>query len=851
MYKSLKKLSRSLLPVLLLPIFSNNTHAQRQMEALGRGVVAVRKNADSVYISWRLLATDTAGIAFNLYRQSGNDKPVKLNKTPITGSTGFTDGKVNFEQANRYVVTTVQQGREAAPGKGFVLPAHAPVQQYLSVPIQPPPGGTLDGQAYTYSANDASVGDLDGDGEYEIILKWEPSNARNPPQAGFTANQIIDAYRIDGTLLWRIDLGKNIRSGAAYTQFLVYDLDGDGRAEMICKTADGTIDGKGVAIGEKDKDWRTTKRGATYGKIVDGPEYLTVFDGLTGAALATEKYIPTRYPLDGWGGIGGNGGNDSTGGRSDRFTACIAYLDGIHPSAVFVRGWYGRSVLAAWDWRNGKLSNRWVFDSKDAANPYSGMGNHSVSVADVDGDGRDEICIGAMTVDDNGKGLYTTGLRHGDALHISDMDPARPGLEVFGIHESEEKTLALKTPGVAMFDAATGKILFSDYPGVDVGRGVAADIDPTHPGFENWGGPGGLRDVHGQTITTQVPSSTNFVVWWDGDLTRELLDKNHIDKWDWQADSTINLLTAAGCTANNGTKATPCLSADLFGDWREEVIWRTQDNKALRIYTTTIPTPYRLYTLMHDPQYRLSIAWQNVAYNQPPHPGFYLGAGMPPPPKPNIVTVKAAAPANEDKTLLYADDFNTLDTTVWITEIEPKPHSTVHAQQHQLLLDTKGGVTVWLNKLLKGNIQIEYTRRVLLDSGSNDRLSDLNQFWMAGDPHNAHLFTRSGVLASYDSLQLYYVGMGGNTNKTTRFRKYTGNGQRLLLQEYTDSAHLLQPNKDYHIKIVVSNGSTAFYVDGVEYFRFNDPDPLREGYFGFRSTWSRQAISHFKLYQLK
>jgi rhamnogalacturonan endolyase len=229
-----------------------------------------------------------------------------------------------------------------------------------------------------------------------------------------------------------------------------------------------------------------------------------------------------------------------------------------------------------------------------------------------------------MVIDDDGQGLYTTGLRHGDALHISDMDPERPGLEVFGIHENEGKTKLLGTPGVAMFDAATGEILFSIGPGVDVGRGVAADIDPTHPGFENWGGPGGLRDVYGHTISNQTPSSTNFLVWWDGDLTRELLDRNRIDKWDWKNKTTINLLTAKECTSNNGSKGTPCLSADIIGDWREEVIWRTRDNTELRIFSTTVPTEYRFCTLMQDAQYRLSIVWQNVGYNQPPHTGFYL-----------------------------------------------------------------------------------------------------------------------------------------------------------------------------------------------------------------------------------
>jgi rhamnogalacturonan endolyase len=589
---------------------------------------------------------------------------------------------------------------------------------------------------------------------------------------------------------------------------------------------------------------------------VNGPEYLTVFDGRSGAALATTSFIPDRYPLNGWGGIGGNGGNDNNGGRADRFTAAIAYLDGVHPSVVFVRGWYGRSVLAAWDFRNGKLSSRWVFDSKDGRNPYSGMGNHSLSVADVDGDGKDEICIGAMTVDDDGKGLFTTGLRHGDALHMTDMDPDRPGMEVFGIHESEEKTLSLQTPGVAMFDAKTGAILFSMAPAVDVGRGVAADIDPTHTGFENWGGPGGLRDVHGKTITEKTPSSTNFVIWWDGDLTRELLDKNRIDKWDWKNETTTNLLTAAGCTANNGTKATPCLSADLFGDWREEVIWRSNDNSELRIYTTTIPTNYRFYTLMHDPQYRLAIAWQNVSYNQPPHPGFYLGAGMKQAPQPKIYTAVAQQQTIDTTVLsggklICSNDFSMpLDTAHWIVEMAPLPNSSVYTRDNKLVLDTKGGVTIWLNQLLCNNIRIEYDRKIVMAGGVNDRLSDLNNFWMANDPRNKNLFTRNGVLESYDSLQLYYAGMGGNSNRTNRFRKYEGNGERRLIQEYTDTAHLLQANKVYHITIVVKNGVTSFWVDGQRYFEYKDPAPLQKGYFGFRSTKSHQEISQFRVYAL-
>lgn len=614
---------------MLLGFFPAIVMGQRIMENLDRGIIAVNSGDGKVYIGWRLLANDPGDIAFNIYRSTGT-VITKLNRQAISNNTNYVDATADLSKPNSYFIKAVVNGKEFSSSKSHDLPANTVVQQYVPVPLQIPSGGEVMESKYSYSANDVSVADLDGDGEYEIILKWDPSNAKNPPQTGFTGNQLIDAYKMNGKLLWRIDLGKNIRSGAAYTQFMVYDFDGDGKAEMMCKTADGTIDGKGKIVGDSSKDWRTygDAKGNMYGKVADGPEYITVFDGMTGAALATENYISTRYPLDGWGGIGGNGGNDNTASRSDRFTACAAYLDGKLPSAVFVRGWYGRSVLAAWDWRNGKLISRWVFDSKDKDNPYSGMGNHNLSVADVDNDGKDEVCIGAMTVDDDGKGLYTTGLRHGDAIHVSDLDPGNPGLEVFGIHENEERTIALNTPGVTQFDAMTGKVLFSLAPGVDVGRGVAADIDPRYPGFENWGGPGGLRDTHGKTISEKTPSSANFLVWWDDDLTRELLDKNRIDKWDWTNETTINLLTAEGCVANNGTKATPCLSADLFGDWREEVIWRTEDNKELRIYTTTIPSVRRFYTLMHDPQYRLSIAWQNTSYNQPPHTGFYFGEGM-------------------------------------------------------------------------------------------------------------------------------------------------------------------------------------------------------------------------------
>jgi rhamnogalacturonan endolyase len=662
-------------------------------------VIAVRASETTVYVGWRLLGTDPADVAFNVYRATGSASPVKVNASPLTATTNLVDTAADLTQNNAYTVRPVLQGTELSASAPFALPANAPVQQYLTVPLDRPAGGNVEvpagspTSAFTYSPNDASAADLDGDGEYEIVVKWDPSNSRDNASAGLSGRQLIDAYKLDGTRLWRIDLGRNIRAGAHYTQLMVYDLDGDGRAELAYKTADGTIDGLGTVIGDATKDYRSltvptdgipvlATNDARYGKILAGPEYFTIFDGLTGAARATVAYLPGRDPLGGWGGVGGNGNNDSTGNRADRMLAAVAYLDGRLPSVVMARGYYGRTVLAAWDWRNNQLTSRWVFDSGigvgpfpySTASPFSGQGNHNLSVADVDADGKDEIVYGSMVVDDNGAGLFSTGLRHGDAMHVSDLVPSRPGLEVFGVHESEGQTVILQTPGMALYDARTGEIVWSLLPGVDVGRGMAADIDPRYRGYEFWGASSaGLLDGQGQRIA-DAPSSVNHAVWWDADLLREIEDANWISKWDWNTSSLVRLLTATDAASNNGSKANAALTADLLGDWREEVIWRAADNASLRIYSTTIPATNRIYTLMHDPQYRLGIAWQNVAYNQPPHPGFHLGEGMADPPRPRIVHRDTQSPA-----------FKTLTPSA--TSLWPPDHRMVSVAVNALLVD--------------------------------------------------------------------------------------------------------------------------------------------------------------------
>jgi rhamnogalacturonan endolyase len=571
----------------------------RTTENLDRGLISLR-TAKGNFLSWRLLADDPAGVAFNVYRGS-----VKINTAPITAGTNYTDTGAPAGAA--YSVRPVVGGAEVAT-LAAAEPTAGLLAAYQDVPIQIPGGGTTpDGVSYTYSANDASVGDLDGDGQYEIVLKWDPSNAKDNSQSGYTGNVFIDAYKLNGTRLWRIDLGRNIRAGAHYTQFQVFDYDGDGRAEVAMKTADGTKDGGGVVIGSSTADHRNSS-----GYILTGPEYLTVFNGQTGRAMATANYVPARGTVSSWG--------DSYGNRVDRFLAGTAYVTGSYPSIIMARGYYTRSVIVAWDFRNGALTRRWTFDSNSSTNgsAWAGQGNHQLSVADVDADGRDEIMYGAMVVDDNGAGLWTSGRGHGDAYHVGDLVPSRTGQEVFKVSEDGSK------PAMWMADARTGSLIWSIAAcGCDNGRGVSADIWAGSPGAESWSSAvDGLRNTGGANIGRK-PSSANFVIWWDGDAQRELLDQTRIDKYGTGGDT--RLLTASGVHSNNGTKATPSLQADILGDWREEVIWPTTNNTALRIYSTTDATSISRPSLMQDRQYRNAVAWQNTAYNQPPHPSFAIG----------------------------------------------------------------------------------------------------------------------------------------------------------------------------------------------------------------------------------
>ncbi|HUQ60861.1 rhamnogalacturonan lyase [Lentzea sp.] len=727
-----------LLPLVVLALLAGQPPASahdRHGERLDRGLVAVTAG-DGVHLSWRLLgheatgatATGLAGPGFAVYRDG-------KRIATVTDSTTFTDP--DPVPGARYQVAPVVRGLAL----GRSRPVTAWAASFHDLPLRKPADGvTPAGESYTYSANDVSVGDVDGDGQYEYVVKWDPSNSKDVSQVGYTGPVHLDTYRFDGTLLHRVELGVNIRAGAHYTQFLVYDFDGDGRAELMTKTAPGTRDGRGryVTMPREDvragyshtDDYRLSPDGyrnhlitmfrgwhahpevvaghwpatleqafgiepryayplsgqdaaaladhfldvyapsrsannrlrAFAGFVVDGPEYLTVFDGATGRELQTVRYEPGRHD-DGlmWGDYAMP--RIEPGNRVDRFLSGVAYLDGARPSAIFARGYYTRSTVTAYDWNGRRLTKRWLADSgwvpmtnpfrdtphgRDGTNPshaaLTTQGAHSLSVADVDRDGRQEIVYGGATLDDDGSLKYsstgvlppgsaepgaTARVGHGDALHVTDIDPGRAGLEIFMVHEG-----ARGAPyGYALRDARTGSTIYGAYSGMDTGRGMVGDVRPDVPGIETWssmpGGSnsGGLWSADGRRLDTRSPG-TNMSIRWAGDLTTQIVNGAQdvtptID--DWRRGT---VLTATGTRTNNGTKGNPSLVADVFGDWREELVVRTQDSTALRFYLSTEPTTHKMYTLMADRQYRVEVARQQTTYNQPSYPGFYLASDV-------------------------------------------------------------------------------------------------------------------------------------------------------------------------------------------------------------------------------
>jgi hypothetical protein len=613
-------------------------------ENLDRGVIVVPAKVTNGagdgtskgrLVNWRCLATDGDSVTFTIIK---NGEVITTSQdsrmTSYHDPTGLS--------TDTYRVT-VRRG-----GKVTERPTtHYLKNGYLELKLDRPAGGTTATGAYTYRPNDCSVGDVDGDGEYEIILKWDPTNSTDNGQSDkslqfCTGNVLLDCYKLDGTKLWRIDLGCNIRAGAHYTQFIVYDLDGDGKAELACKTAPGTIDGLGnyVLMGDDDptKDYRATVNGCA-GIIKTGPEYLTVFDGQTGANRCTVSYVPLRtVQADGKG--DGKWG-DTYANRSERYLACVAYLDGQHPSLVMCRGYYTASYLCAWDFDGTNLTQRWLHASEKSGQGAYGEGAHGLSVGDVDGDGCDEIVYGSACIDHDGTLLYRTGFGHGDALHLGDFDPDREGLEVFMVHEETGSTYPYDTE---FRDAKTGKVIWGlAQSGHDIGRGLAADIDSTRRGVECWpikdytnnstNGESAVFSCTGVNFSSNRPS-VNFGIYYKNYRYQQCFDASessntaYIQEWNQKNKKMATLVDFAknykvrGC---NSTKGTPCLQADILGDWREEVVlYDSTTFDRLLIFSSPYVTTDVIPTFMHDHQYRMAVAWQNVAYNQPPHLSYYL-----------------------------------------------------------------------------------------------------------------------------------------------------------------------------------------------------------------------------------
>ncbi|MCR4644823.1 MAG: RICIN domain-containing protein [Oscillospiraceae bacterium] len=611
------------------------------MEYLDRGIYAV-KSGSGMFVSWRWNADDADDAEFRLYR---DDTLIYTSKAG--DPTCFQDN--GGSAASGYRVDCIAGGKIV----NSQACKFSSGSNYFDVKLNSP--------GSQYSPNDCCVGDVDGDGQYEIFLKWDPSNSKDNSQSGATDKVYIDCYTLEGKQLWRVDLGINIRAGQHYTQMCVADFDCDGRAELITKTADGTKDGRGKVIGDGSKDYRTGT-----GTILTGPEYLTLFDGQTGAALDTIEFPVPRGTATGdtakktWG--------DDYGNRCERMNSGIAYLDGVHPSAIYGRGYYTRLTWSAVDVKNGKLVKRWVYDTGfDKKTPGWGCGNHNVMVADGDNDGKQEIYTGGNCIDDNGKLLWTAGTLHGDAMHVGDLIPDHEGLEVWECHEDNPY-------GESCFDAKTGKTLFHINNTKDTGRCAADNVWAGSKGAEFWGAAdGNVYNTSGKKIGGTRPAQ-NFFIYWDGDLEREILDGTKISKMT-AADTVKAIFTAQGCGSNNSSKSVPCMTVDLFGDWREELILRTDDNKGLRIWCTTDTTKVRLTTLMHDMQYRAQNCCQQSSYNQPPHVSYYLGSDAPLPERPQILLNNQAPGSDIPAETLPATEPS--ESTEPVTEIPSKPTSEI------------------------------------------------------------------------------------------------------------------------------------------------------------------------------
>ena len=602
-----------------------------------------QQHTGKVLVTWRMLPGDDAETAFDLYRTIGTGQEKRI-ASGVKKATCFQDATASKTADNVYRLTYA--GSDETLSTFTLTRAQvSAAQPYISIPLRDTKDVYADTKKIVYTANDVSIGDLDGDGEFEIVVKRlqsvkDASGNIVSDGSGASYSQqdclyavIWDAYKLDGTFLWRIKGGPGIILGNS-SAFAIADFDGDGCAEMAIRTCEGTVFGDGEEIPDTNGDGKIDYR--TWGNLnssspgwVDhynsaGPEFISIIDGKTGRELARDNFID-RATSSSWG--------DNYWKRASSFRVGVGCFDetGL-PSVVFGRGVYARSVIEAWDWRDGQLTRRWRFDTTDGGrgkdgkrhSTYAAQGNHSLNVADLDGDGIDEVMYGSMAVDDDGIGLWNTGLGHGDANHVGKFLPEREGLQMFHCLESG-KTM------VALHDARDGKVIWKKDGSSDndMGRCLVGDFLPQYPGCEFFYYQGNYIQQDGTETTINTKGQKGgcgMAIWFDGSLSRQLIEDNIIHS---PANGRTFTMYRYNETFINGTKSNPSWYGDLVGDWREEVILPDQSRvQDLKIFSTWYPTTHKFPWLMADHTYWLSALNENIGYNQPTNLGYYLGTDL-------------------------------------------------------------------------------------------------------------------------------------------------------------------------------------------------------------------------------